>query len=425
MAPTNETNRHSPDLATAAMSTPQPASESAPASTILTFAPPTAAYIHIPFCRRRCFYCDFPISVVGDRTRGDDSGTIRDYVSQLYREIALTPALGQPLQTIFFGGGTPSLLSAAQVQQVLTALAHQFGLAPNAEISMEMDPGTFDLAQAQGYVAAGVTRVSLGAQAFQADLLAACGRTHTPADIPVAVQVLREAGVTNVSLDLISGLPGLTVAHWLDSLERAIALDPTHLSVYDLTIEPGTVFGKRYTPGEAPLPSDEATSRMYRAAHDRLTAAGFEHYEISNYAKLGYQCRHNRVYWENRAYYGFGMAAASYVQGQRFSRPRTRAAYYTWLDEQAVVDVEPATFTDQLLDTLMLGLRLAEGLSLDTLTQQFGPAVVQRVLTVLEPYRRQGLVNWQDDRLWFTSPEGFLLSNTMLSALFSELDAGS
>lgn len=397
------------------------------------FGIPTAAYLHIPFCRRRCFYCDFPISVVGDRpplarSQGDTTsfGTIAEYVELLCREIVATPVLGQSLETIFFGGGTPSLLTEAQLHQILTTIDDHFGIAATAEISIEIDPGTFDLVRLQGYKAAGVNRVSLGVQAFQAEILQACGRTHTPADIQVAIDLLHQVDIPNFSFDLISGLPHLTPALWQASLEKAIALQPAHLSVYDLTVETGTSFDRWYTPGAAPLPTEDATAEMYRTAQKMLTAAGFEHYEISNYARSGYQCRHNRVYWENRSYYGFGMAAASYVQGQRFTRPRKRQEYYHWVTDlihnQGQIDCPVASSTDRLLDTLMLGLRLAEGIPLAALVDQFGGAIVQQILDCLQPYRERGWVRLEGEnaegRIRLSDPEGFLFSNVVLTDLF-------
>ncbi|WP_439346088.1 radical SAM family heme chaperone HemW [Vacuolonema iberomarrocanum] len=385
------------------------------------FPAPDAAYVHIPFCRRRCFYCDFPISVVGDTRRGENSGAIAQYVTQLCTEIRRTPNLGTPLQTIFFGGGTPSLLAVEQLETVLTVLKQQFGLAANAEISMEMDPGTFDLAHVQGYHACGVNRISLGVQAFQAELLQACGRTHQPDDIPIAVEQVRRAGIDNLSLDLISGLPHQTLEQWTFSLEQAIALTPQHLSVYDLIVEPGTAFARRYKPGDKPLPSDTLTAEMYRLAQQTLSTAGFQHYEISNYAKPGYGCRHNLRYWENRAYYGFGMGAASYMQGQRFSRPRTRREYFEWLEAGMPMDDPVATEGDRLLDRLILGLRLANGLSLTTLEQEFGHDTVAQILTTLKPYEERGWVACQlNQHLRLSDPDGFLFSNTILAALFEQ-----
>ncbi|MEL6249482.1 MAG: coproporphyrinogen-III oxidase family protein, partial [Cyanobacteria bacterium J06627_15] len=225
----------------------------------MTIPSPRSAYIHIPFCRRRCFYCDFPISVLGERRRGESSGSVAEYVELLLQEIQVTPVLGGPLRTVFFGGGTPSLLSVSQVEQILQALRQRFEIEAAAEISMEMDPGTFDRMHVQGYAAQGVNRVSLGVQSFQDASLAACGRVHRVTDVYRAVADLETAGIENWSLDLISGLPHQTLADWAENLERAIALRPTHLSVYDLTIEPQTPFGKAYQAGTAPLPSDAAT----------------------------------------------------------------------------------------------------------------------------------------------------------------------
>jgi putative oxygen-independent coproporphyrinogen III oxidase len=407
--------------------------------------PPTSAYLHIPFCRRRCFYCDFPIAVVGDRRNGSNSGTITQYVEMLCQEIRLTHNWGQPLQTVFLGGGTPSLLTVAQLATILETLDQHFGIVQGAEISIEIDPGTFDLAQVQGYRSAGVNRVSLGVQAFQSDLLALCGRTHTVEDVYQAVTILRQAEIENFSLDLISGLPQLSIAQWQDSLTQAIGLRPKHLSIYDLTIEPMTPFGKHYQPGATPLPSDATTADMYRLAQQTLTAAGYSHYEISNYAQPGYQCRHNRVYWENRPFYGFGMGATSYVQGDRVGRPRKTREYYTWVAEleKAVaagggLDPEPAipegdaARADRLLDTLMVGLRLAEGISVERLTEEFGAGTVAQIWHCLRPFQQQGWVAITEDpviahsqsppsRLQLTDPEGFLFSNVVLVKLFETL----
>ncbi len=390
-------------------------------------SPARAAYVHIPFCRRRCYYCDFPISVLGDRLRGEASGTVTQYVDWLCQEIGATPTAAEPLTTVFFGGGTPSLLSVDQLGRILTVLADRFGLDPQAEISMEMDPGTFDLAQIQGYCNWGVNRISLGVQAFQTPLLQACGRTHAAGDIDQAVQLLAEAGVTNVSLDLISGLPGQTEADWRESLESAIALSPQHLSVYDLTIESETAFGRWYQPGDAPLPSDDHTAAFYRLAQATLTAAGYDHYEISNYAQPGFRCRHNQVYWHNQPHYGFGMGATSYLDHRRFSRPRTLRTYHQWLEtylsapEQA--EEPPVSDTERLLDTLMVGLRLAEGVNLSQLQQAFGAKPVQRVQEILRRYVSANWVQFAQDTAGDTwvclqDPDGFLFSNVVLVALF-------
>ncbi|MGB5634677.1 MAG: radical SAM family heme chaperone HemW [Waterburya sp.] len=396
---------------------------------------PTAAYIHIPFCRRRCYYCDFPISVVGDKGNKSASIMIRDYIVALTKDIHLTPFPQQPLKTVFFGGGTPSLLSPTQLRQVLRAIAQQFGIADDAEISMEIDPGTFDRDRLLGYLDAGVNRFSLGVQTFDEELLKVCGRSHTLADVMQAVDIIQQLNIDNFSLDLISGLPHQTLEHCQSSLTQAIAIAPKHLSCYDLVLEPVTAFGKQYQPGATPLPNDDDAAEMYRLTQKTLTAEGYNHYEISNYAQLGYQCRHNRVYWENKPYYGFGMGAASYLARQRFTRPRTRREYYAWLEAGAIIDAPEMSAIDYLLETLMLGLRMVEGIDLD----QFTRDDIQAIWSCLKPYYDQGwvevlnrdgqlvnlteqnLIRDRSPKLRLSDPEGFLFSNTILAALFAKL----
>ncbi|BAU12193.1 oxygen-independent coproporphyrinogen III oxidase [Leptolyngbya sp. NIES-3755] len=388
----------------------------------MEFNSPSSAYVHIPFCRRRCFYCDFPISVVGDQRNGSNSGTIAQYVEKLCEEIERSDNFGEPLRTVFFGGGTPSLLSVSQFQQILETLDRQFGILPNAEISMEIDPGTFDLAQIKGFKSAGANRISLGVQAFQSEILKACGRTHVVEDIYSSIDLIHQAGIENYSLDLISGLPHQTIEIWQESLEKAIALSPTHLSIYDLTIEPQTPFGKQLKPGEKPLPSDELTADLYRIAQRTLTDTGYEHYEISNYAKPGYQCQHNRVYWENRSFYGFGMGATSYLSGHRLSRPRKLREYYDWIRESYSIKLEQASQIEYLLDSLMTGLRLKEGIDLEQLTERFGKNAIAKILDCLKPYEKAFWVVITPERIRLTDPEGFLFSNVILTKLFATFE---
>ncbi len=389
---------------------------------------PTAAYIHIPFCRRRCYYCDFPVFVVGDRKSGVNSGNIQNYVAQLGLEIDAGAGGDRALETIFFGGGTPSLLSVAQLTQILARLAAKYGIAAGAEISMEIDPGTFDLAQLQGYLQAGVNRVSIGAQAFQDEILHSCGRSHTVADIYSAVELIHQAGVANWSLDLISGLPHQAIAHWQDTLAAAIALHPAHISCYDLIVEAQTPFAKQYQPGVKPLPSDETTAQMYRLAQQTLTAAGYEHYEISNYALPNARCRHNLTYWRNLPYYGFGMGAASYVGGDRFTRPRKTQEYYQWIAAGCKWQVTPLTEEDRFLETLMLGLRLTQGIDLRAIAAEFGGERLARLRDCVRRYQACGWVEAiasvespaVDEWLRLADPEGLLFSNTVLAEIFNQ-----
>lgn len=405
---------------------------------------PTSAYIHIPFCRRRCYYCDFPISVLGNKTDIYTSNSISEYVTFICQEISLNSFQGYPLKTVFFGGGTPSLLPPIYVEKILQTLDNKFGIVANAEISLEIDPGTFTLEQLQGYLQCGVNRVSLGVQAFQDNLLEKCGRFHRINNIINAIDLIHQVGIKNFSLDLISGLPEQTLDDWQLSLETAISLAPNHLSCYDLVLEPVTAFGKQYQPGKFPLPTDEMTAQMYKIAQSILTASDYEHYEISNYAKTGYQCRHNRVYWENQPYYGFGMGAASYTNQQRFTRPRTRQTYYDWVQELAksdgIINCPQVSKNDILLEKLMLGLRLKEGVNLLSIRDNFGSEIISKIIKCCAGYAQQGWVNFVDNnkqiinpvnlndcsdivQMSLSDPEGFLFSNTILATLFETLES--
>lgn len=441
------------------------------ASTGLLSAPPRGAYLHIPFCRRRCFYCDFPIEVIGDRASTRERET-EAYISLLHREIRsatrdLAP-LPPPLETVYFGGGTPSLLSPLQVGRTLELLASSQGLAADAEVTLEMDPGTFDLAALRAFQQAGVTRVSMGVQSFSDVTLRASGRAHTAADVAAAVGHMHAAGLDNFSIDLISSLPAVDAAAWEATLHAAVATGCAHVSVYDLQVEEGTAFGRWYKPGVFPLPSDAESAAMYEAAISVLGSAGFEHYEISNYARAGRRSRHNQQYWRCAPVWGFGLGAASFVDRLRVTRPSRMEAYAAWVaraeregysravgalasDAEAAEAAEEAgeeredgesrdaagatTLPEQaagqereaMLDEIMLSLRTADGLSLPGLRDRHGALGAdgaERVLRAVEAYAGQGLVDvsghedGQTVRL--TDPRGFLLSNDVISSIFAE-----
>jgi len=390
---------------------------------------PKSLYIHIPFCNRRCFYCDFAITTGGEKLK-------TEYVDTLCQELVLTVAAIPPmesLQTIFFGGGTPSLLSVSQLSQILEAIAAHFNIAPNAEISLEANAGTVSLESLQGYRSLGINRISLGAQAFQQELLDVCGRGHSVAEIYEAVTVIEKAGFENFSLDLISGLPHQSIADWQFSLQEAIALHPTHLSVYDLTIEEGTAFGKRYQAGDTPLPTDALTVEMYLAAHELLPAAGYEHYEISNYAKLGYQAAHNLTYWHNQSFYGLGMGATSYINHQRIDRPRKMREYLDaiaeWQKSGIGFTAPTVNAAEELMDTLMQGLRLAEGLSLKALQATYGQELSDRAIHILQRYQDRHWVKFteqtNDTRIMLIPPDGWLFSNIIIGDLYNNSELGT
>ncbi len=384
--------------------------------------PPRSAYLHIPFCHRRCFYCDFAVVPLGDHADGANSGSIAGYLELLLGEIAAAPA-GPPLATVYVGGGTPSMLTPAQVGSLLAALGTHFGLAPGAEISLEMDPASFDGPRLAGYLAAGVNRVSLGGQSFDDAVLERLGRRHRSTDLLQAASWLHQArqggDLASWSLDLIQGLPEQGLAAWRQQLAQAVALAPPHLSIYDLIIEPGTVFAWRQGRGELELPDADLGADLMELTAQTLQAAGYGHYEISNFALPGHASRHNRVYWSGAGWWGFGLGATSAPWGQRLARPRTRAAYAKWLAES-----HPASRGTQAPglpfdERLLVGLRRREGVRLADLAGQAGVtrAELGDLLGRWQPFRERGLLLQEGPRWRLSDPEGLALSNGVLREL--------
>ncbi len=383
---------------------------------------PRSAYLHIPFCHRRCFYCDFAVVPLGDHADGAHSGSIAGYLELLLGEIAAAPT-GPPLSTVYVGGGTPSMLTPDQLESLLAALGTHFGLAPGAEISLEMDPASFDGPRLAGYLAAGVNRVSLGGQSFDDAVLARLGRRHRSADLLQAASWLHQAhqggDLSSWSLDLIQGLPEQGLAAWRAQLTEAVALAPPHLSIYDLIIEPGTVFAWRQGRGELELPDADLGADLMELTAQVLQAAGYGHYEISNFALPGHASRHNRVYWSGAGWWGFGLGATSAPWGQRLARPRTRAAYAEWL-----AGSHPASRGTQAPglpfdERLLVGLRRREGVRLADLASQAGvpSPELEELLDRWQPFRERGLLLQEGPRWRLSDPEGLALSNGVLREL--------
>ncbi len=395
--------------------------------------PARSAYLHLPFCHRRCFYCDFPVVPLGDRAAGEagapGSTSIAAYLQLLQREIAAAPA-GPPLSTVYLGGGTPSLLTPVQVEGLLAALQRRFGLAPGVEISLELDPASFDQARLRGYAAAGVNRVSLGAQSFDDSVLAVLGRRHRGEHVGQAAawleQARRRGALASWSLDLIQAAPGQDGAAWRQQLRRAVASGAPHLSVYDLTIEPGTVFARRLERGQLELPDHDRAADLMEITWAELSAAGYGHYEISNYALPGHASRHNRVYWSGAGWWGFGMGATAAPWGERQARPRTRAGYAAWLDQGPLAGAPPGAGAGMPLDErLLVGLRRREGVRLPALLAGAGlsPSQSERALVELRrrlaPWRSEGLLLEEGGRWRLADPAGLALSNGVLRELLS------
>jgi len=318
---------------------------------------PRAAYIHVPFCAHHCGYCDFPIATAQDHL-------IELYLDALAAELS-TLGEPQPVRTLFLGGGTPTHLSAGQLERLLSTILRWLPLrAENeTEFSIECNPDTLTADKIAVLADHGVNRVSLGAQSFHADLLHVLERAHDPAEIGRAVERVRRR-IENVSLDLIFGVPGQTPTQWRADLDRALALAPDHLSTYGLTYEKGTPLWKRRQHGQVRPLDEDAELSLYALAIDVLESAGFEHYEISSFARPDRRCRHNQVYWANEAYFGFGMGAARYVLGRRELNTRDLQRYIRQAlsCESVIWQSEELSAEERACETMAVQLRRAEGI---------------------------------------------------------------
>ncbi|OLB45585.1 MAG: hypothetical protein AUH05_02980 [Ktedonobacter sp. 13_2_20CM_53_11] len=378
-------------------------------------------YVHIPFCHTRCHYCDF-------NTYAGMLPLREPYVRALLTEIGMAGALtklpgGKPRRsrTIFFGGGTPSLLSVSQVSRILDACYDNFAVDEDAEITLEANPGTLSREQLVGLRAAGVNRLSMGAQSFDAELLKTLGRIHSPKDITQAVRDAQAAGFTSINVDFMFGLPGQTMRHWRETIERALDLHIEHLSLYSLIIEEGTPFYTwthegRITPGDEDLCAD-----MYEYADERLHAAGYVNYEISNWSLPGFQSRHNLTYWHNFPYIGMGAGAYSSFGGRRFSNVREPAEYIRMLKAQQWPEVESETVdkAQAMSETAFLALRTAQGLHLPTFEQRFALPFAQFAGDRLHMVEEAGLLERETEWLRL-SKRGRLLGNEVFLRLLPD-----
>ena len=368
-------------------------------------------YIHIPFCRSKCDYCDF-YSLSGREADMDDY--LRALITHIKQAAPSVSAF--PVDTVYFGGGTPSIFGSGRLNEVLAELKQQFHILPDAEITLEGNPDSVDVPLLTALRRAGVNRLSLGVQSACDKQLRALHRPHTFAQARQAVAAAREAGMDNVSLDLIYGLPQQTMADWQHTVEQVLLLRPEHLSCYGLKVEENTPLYTRVQQGEV-LPDDDMQADMYLWTVSRLEQAGYHQYEISNFARPGRESRHNLRYWLTRPYLGFGPGAHSDFGGQRFSLTRDLDGYI-----QSVQNGTPVTDSCQTIshkerarEYLMLRLRTAQGIDPEEYSR-----IYSMNFTPLEPllldYQTHGWVTHQDGR-WHFTPEGFLLSNPLIAQL--------
>lgn len=377
-------------------------------------------YLHIPFCRSRCSYCDFATGMF-------EGGLADRYVKALVTEIAKWSEVTNPasVDTIFFGGGTPSLLNPTQLERILKAVRDRFEISCDAEVTLELNPGDGgETAAAQqetmrAFRRAGVNRASFGAQSFDDRELKQLGRTHSSADILTTFDHLRAAGFRNISFDLIAGLPGQTLSGWRQNLAEALKLRPDHLSLYLLDVHEGTPLAEQIRSGMRPQPDDDLAGEMYQLMLEEVSAAGYQHYEISNFCRPGFESRHNTKYWTGAPYYGFGCSAHSYDGGRRrWANQRDTARYVQLIEENksAVVERTELNEEEARSESIFLGLRLMRGLDLTVYRTRFGSDLREVYDADINRLVAAGLITVAEDLMRLTS-RGALLSNEVFAAL--------
>lgn len=380
-------------------------------------------YVHIPFCKSKCRYCDFA-SYAGCESQ------MERYVDTLLQEAALRQAElpGKDMETVFVGGGTPSLLPAEMMDKLLEGLTSLFPLAKNAEFTCEANPGTLTRPWLDVAMAHGMNRLSMGMQACQPELLQTLGRIHRYEDVCESVSLARNAGVTNISIDLMFGLPGQTPAMWRESLQAALRLEPQHLSCYGLIPEEGTPLVRDLDAELLRLPEEEDERRMYDDTLEMLAGYGFVQYEISNFAKPGYACRHNLGYWRQVPYLGLGAAASSMLAAADASKAYTRQTnpaaledYFAMVEHQRWADrtVEDISPAEARFETMMLGLRTTAGVSVKRFEQMHGFSLDCCYGEKLTALRAKGLVTLQDG-WWRLTRRGMDVQNAVLVELMDD-----
>ena len=383
---------------------------------------PLALYIHIPFCETKCPYCDF-------NTYAGIERLIPTYMDALIQEIRLwSTALGpMPIGTIFFGGGTPSYVPPEHIGRLLSTVRSAFTLAANAEITLESNPGDVTMERLAGWRATGVNRLSIGVQSLDDELLRLLGRRHTSQQAVDALGYAQAAGFDDINLDLMYGLPDQNFDQWRRTLQDTLALGAQHLSLYCLTLEEGTPLEAWVRDGSVPTPDPDLAADMYELAEEAADRSGFEHYEISNWALPGHACRHNLIYWRNQSYLGVGPGAHSYLQGYRFANLSSPREYIkqvslrtdgasnpqdfpSALQDGPVAMVEQVDARMEMGETMMLGLRLTDGVTGDSFNARFGQTLMDAFGAAIQELEEIGLLQWNGDRLSLT-PRGRLLGN--------------
>lgn len=379
--------------------------------TTSAFPDPLAIYVHVPFCARRCHYCDFPTVAGCDEW-------IPAYFEALRHEITGCAERGRPVGSVYFGGGTPSHVPAAHIRSTLDLIRDTFSVESSAEITLEANPASAQAPSLAAYRQAGINRLSIGVQSFRDETLRSLGRLHSADEAGDAILEARSAGFDNVSVDLIFGCPGQSLEDVLHDVAAAIAMEAEHLSTYALTVEPSTPLADMVACGAAVLPDESVTAAMYSAIIDRLEAAGYEHYEVSNFALPGYRSRHNTAYWTDLEYIGFGAGSASYAHGVRKVNVRTPMEYVRRHrgGSSPVAETETLTPTQRLAEAIILGLRLREGIDETRLGNRFGSDILRTLKPAFSRQIAAGTIERASGRLRLTR-RGLLIADTVLADL--------
>lgn len=359
------------------------------------FAPPRAAYIHVPFCAHRCGYCDFTLVAGKDHL-------IDAYLQAMELELARVEGVRE-IDTLFFGGGTPTHLPPAALRRLLEIVLRKFTLTGDYEFSVEANPAGLGADKVAVLAAAGVNRISLGIQSFDADVLHFLERDHRRGEIEAALELLGRQ-FDNIALDLIFAVPGQTLSLWRETLQTAIALQPRHLSTYGLTFEKGTAFWTRREKSQFIPATSDLEREMYALAIDELPSAGYDHYEISNFAQAGYRCRHNEVYWTGQSYFGFGPGAARYIDGRRTINHRSVTTWIkrTLAGELAVGETEKLSPEERAREAVAIGLRRREGIETVQFHKQTGFDLLERAGDAVERMVARGWLEHVDGQLRLT-----------------------
>ena len=366
---------------------------------------PIGLYIHVPFCIKKCNYCDFCSYPANDVP----SSVRTSYVESLTDELrGYKRAERISVDTVFFGGGTPSLLEPSEIEKIFEAINESFDVAPTAEITIEMNPGTVSEKKLLTYKALGINRVSIGLQSIHENELKKLGRIHLYDEFVSAYTLAEKCGFDNISVDLMYGIPDQTVASFAETIDAIVALSPAHISAYGLILEEGTPLCSMRD--SLTLPSEDSECDMYELACRKLTEAGYSHYEISNYARQDRFSRHNLHYWRREEYIGVGVAAHSYFEGVRFSNPSNLDDYLKGDERECETD------TDAAFEYAMLALRLAEGISLSEYEEKFSRSFLEDREDRIKRYIALGYMTRNEDRLAFTD-RGMYVSNAILSDL--------